>query len=108
MKLLLFLAILTLIVSIDSCSPSTSPPAPTTLVPNRTGKVMTKTDSNSYDFRLSCGCPFPLKVEGADTTNIFYYDLSHLKDTVTAHLIIAKPRLPLASGTYTGWLAITT
>jgi hypothetical protein len=95
-------------VVIDSCSPIITPVVPTTLKPDKTGGVMSKTDSNVYNYQLSCLCPFPLKIEGADTSQISYHDLTHLKDTIVYHLVIAKPKLPLTSGKYTGWLAITT
>ncbi len=95
-------------VVIVSCSPPITPVAPTTLVPDKTGGILNLTDSNVYNYQLSCTCPFPLKIEGADTSNILYHDISHLKDTIVYHLIIAKAKQSLTSGKYTGWLAITT
>lgn len=103
-----------LVLIMESCSPTITPVPPTTMLhtksfdPRTSAILKIAGDSNVYDYDLSCGCSFPLKAEGADTSHIYYYDLTHLKDTITHHVIIAKARLPLVTGTYTGWLAVTT
>ena len=66
-----------------------------------------KTDTNTYSFALSCGCPFELKAEGADTSKI-HYDLSNIPVKANSHLIKAYPVVGLTPGTYTGWLAVVT
>ena len=100
----------------NSCSPTLSPVAPTTLdlkskTRNSTsaygGILKVTTDTNFYVYKLSCGCPFPLAVDASDTTWI-HYDLSHLKDTTDSHVMSATPKSPLVSGQHTGWIAITT
>ena len=120
MKNLFRLIALTALIAVvmESCSPTITPISPVTLVLLKTrfptqnsGGILTKmADTNLYDYALSCGCAFPLKAEGADTSSLFY-DLSNLKDTITDHKIKASPRsgLTFKSGQkYIGWLAITT
>ena len=106
-------------VAMDSCSPTLTPVAPTTLVlvsksGNQTtasGGILKSTkDTNFYAYKLSCDCAFPLKVDARDTSSI-HYDISHLMDTTGGHTIFATPRsgITFTSGQkYTGWLAITT
>lgn len=94
-------------VTIDSCSPTSNPPDTPTLNHIKTGNIMSTKDSNSYNFGLSCGCAFELKAEGADTSKI-HYDFGNSATSYTTHVIKAFPKLPLASGTYTGWIAVVT
>src|SRR5512140_14833 len=94
-------------IVIDSCSPTLTPEPPVTLIHTKTGGVLNAADTNLYAYSLSCGCDFPLAVDTADTSSI-RYDITHLKDTIAAHRIKVSARSGLASGKYTGFLAITT
>jgi hypothetical protein len=91
----------------DSCSPTPTGVEDTKLNPNKTGKRMGIKDSNTYDYALSCGCEFELKVENSDQTSI-RYDFGNITTPSTSHLIKAFPRPGLTTGTYYGWAAVVT
>ena len=104
------------ILVMNSCSPTVTGEAPTTLdlnsktrnQTNAFGGILNSTaDTNTYVYKLSCGCPFELKFEGTDTTSI-RYDLGTSGTSYTSHIIRAFPRAGLAKGTHTGWAAIVT
>ncbi len=111
----LFLASVVVLVMIDSCSPTITPIAPVTLVHSKAyspvvradGILRNNPDTNVYAYDLSCGCSFPLKIDGADTSSITYYTVD-FKDTIVVHHIKAGARAGLSKGQHTGWLAITT
>ena len=110
-----FLASILVLVVMDSCSPTITPIAPTTLLHTKTfspvvranGILRNAVDTNLYSYDLSCGCSFPLGVD-RDTSSYIYYNTSDFKDTITVHKIKAAAKAGLKSGTYSGWLAITT
>ena len=110
-----FLAVILFAAVLNSCSPTPTGIEPTSLIhlknvfpATRANTVLRSfADTNSYNFSLSCGCGFELKVEGADTSSILY-NVGNIATQATSHIIKAYPKSGLAKGTYYGWLAVVT
>jgi hypothetical protein len=110
-----FLAGVLVLVTMQSCSPTITPLAPTTLAQTKTYSPIVRSnsimgiapDTNVYAYDLTCGCSFLLGIDGADTSSITY-NTKDFKDTIIVHNIMAGARAGLAKGQHTGWLAITT
>ena len=95
---------------VSSCAPTpTSDSGPTTLQVSKDKYTpMSNSDTlRTWATKLSCGCPFPMKVEGGDTSVIHYSYPYFDSIEYVQYIYVDVPKLP-APGTYTGWLAITT
>jgi hypothetical protein len=111
----LFCILILAAMTLDSCSPTITPSPPVTFVAIKTYSPAIRTkgimgiapDTNIYAYDLSCTCPFPLKIDSADTSSITY-NTSDFANSIVVHTIKAGARAGLASGQHTGWLAITT
>ncbi|MDP4218879.1 MAG: hypothetical protein Q8916_02245 [Bacteroidota bacterium] len=104
MKYLSYLIIAVVIVTIDSCSPKADSIEATSMIHTRTSIA----DTNIYDYDLTCGCDFELKVVDGDTAKNLIYDVGNIAVPASHHIIRVYPKAGLAPGTYTGWLAIVT
>ena len=96
------------VVAIESCREAATEVPATTLVVEKQGSVLhAMADTNTYTVRLSCGCPFPIVIEDADTS-LITYDVSQFNNTVGSHAIKAFPKKTnLASGSYYGHISVT-
>ena len=61
-------------------------------------------DTNTYNLRLSCGCPFAIAIEDVDTSAI-KYDIGRFNDTLSPHIFNAQPKT-IKSGTYYSHLSL--
>ncbi|HYM21458.1 MAG TPA: hypothetical protein VEW28_10715 [Candidatus Kapabacteria bacterium] len=89
-----------------SCSPSVGNNG--TLVTMDTtwsGNVTSTGGTRTYTLFLSCGCPFTMVIDSADTSHIIYTH-SGLPQTITPQVITASKNGTLPSGKYTGFLAL--
>ncbi len=107
MRKYLFVLAAIFAIGLVACAPNNTPvtPVPNSLVVRSSGLV--KDGTKVWVLNLSCGCAFPMAVVNADSTNI-RYDFPDVKDTISIHSIRASKAKTLASGTYTGWLALVT
>ena len=111
MRFAILTAAAALAAVVSSCAPSpTSPVAPTTLVVSKdVYTAMSNTDTTrTWATRLSCGCPFPMGVEGGDTSVIHYSFPYFDSIEYVQYIYVTVPKVPTTPGVYTGWLAITT
>ncbi len=88
--------------------------APTVDTPNEAVTLITKSagrvqdSARYYSLNLSCGCPFPLKIEAIDTTQGVIYEYPDVGDTISIHTVRAKAKSGLTSGTHIGYMALVT
>ncbi len=107
MKQLLVLGFaIAMVYMVASCSPtvnSTEPP--NALDTSYLGTVTATGGLRTYKLWLTCGCPFAMRVDSADTSAI-KYNLNDIRDTTSPHYVIAAARTGLASGTHIGFIAL--
>src|SRR5579872_3554655 len=101
------LPITILVIAVTACTPSIDSSTPNSLLHRKIGSVLQLKDTNTYSYLLESGCPYPLGVESADTSAV-KYDVSHLRDTISVHTIVATAKPGLKRGIYYGTLAIVT
>lgn len=105
-QILVFGMIFGMMYMVISCGPTVTNVDPaTTLDTIYTGSVTTNGGTRLYQLSLSCGCPFKMRIDSADTTAITYSS-ADFADTTNPHLFTAAARAGLASGTHTGYLAL--
>src|SRR5690348_17053939 len=92
-----------------SCSPTVdngAEPNSLNTLKSKSG-TLSPANSNSYNIGLQCGCPFPMKVESADTMHISY-DIKNLGDTISVHVVKATAKSGFAKGTYIDSIILVT
>lgn len=105
-QILLFGVILCMVYMVVSCGPSvTTVDPPNTLDTSSLGRVDATGKTHLYQLSLSCGCPFAMRIDSADTSAITY-NTSDIRDTTSPHYVTAAARSGLASGTYTGYISL--
>jgi hypothetical protein len=87
----------------SSCAPSTvNPPFVNSLntLKSKFGILSgTGSNSNTYSIGLQCTCPFPMKVESADSADVIY-NLSDIGTTIVTHTVTATARPGRPKGMY--------
>lgn len=104
--LLLFGFALAMTYMVASCGPSVTTSDPINKLDTFiTGSVTASGGIRLYQLDLTCGCPFAMRIDGADTTSIVY-DTRDLSTITRPHAVKASLRSGLSSGMHTGWVLL--